>query len=329
MKCLNRHIELFEAQKLPHTVLEGVLYYQSSGVIRAWGPASTACQVTQGQGLLLCRQLRGHLVITTGGFTDDPGQGWYAVICEKFRPLEELKAKYRSEINRGLRNCQVRQVEPDIIAQHGYEVYNQAIQHYASYYDAPKTKDQWRQEHEACQAFGDIVHYWGVFHEDQLIGYAQNMLFDRVEVNYWIVRLHPAFLSLYPGYALFHKMNEFYLQTQSFEYVNDGWRSLLHETQIQDFLVRKFAFRKAHCPLSVVYKPAVGLLVRACYPWRNVAKKIDLRLAGLCKLEAIRRGEDTNDDAPAPAADGKEPPSAEVVVQEQQIKTESPSPDRP
>lgn len=309
MKCPGRYTQFFDALKLPCMVLGNTLYYQSSGVIRAWGPVSDSYPLTRQQGLFLCRQLRGRLVITTDGFTDDPRQGWYAVICDKFRPLEEMKAKSRSEINRGLRNCQIQQVDADYIARNGYQVYSEAVKGYSSYYDTFETETEFRQRHQSCQPLGDLVHYWAALHEGQLVGYSQNVLFDQTEVNYWTVKLHPAYLSLYPSYALFHKMNEFYLETHHFHHVNDGWRSLLHETQIQDFLIRKFGFRKAYTPMSIVYTPATSLLVRLCYPWRHLARKVDLRLAGLCTLEAIRRGEEKTETADPDelAAIAKEP----------------------
>ena len=288
-------------------MLDNTLYYRMAGVIRPWGPANAGYPITREQGLFLCRQLRGHLVISTHGFSENAHCGWYAVICNRFRPLDQLKAKNRSEINRGLRNCQVQRVDADCIARNGYEVYWEAIRGYSSYYGIVETPEQFRQRHQACAALSDLVHYWAAFHQGRMVGYSQNVLFDRTEVNYWTVRLHPKSLPLYASYALFYRMNEFYLQTDPFQYVNDGWRSLLHETRIQDYLIRKFGFHKAYCPVSVIYKPAVQVLVRACYPFRRLVQKVDLRLAGLCKLEAIRRGQDVEHDAPQEvAADSNE-----------------------
>lgn len=302
MNCLNRYIEFFEARKQPHVVVNGTLYYVSSRVVRAWGPASLPYSLTCDQAQALCRQLGGHIVIHTRGFTEQPRQNWYAVICDRFQRLEDLKAKHRSEINRGLRNSEVRQVDGNFIARTGYEVYSKAVRSYSSFYDVYETEAQYQERHRICHRFCDLVQYWAALHKGQLIGYSQNLLFDRIEVNYWTVKLHPGFLTLYPGYALFHKMNEFYLQTEHFQYVNDGWRSLLHETQIQEYLIRKFGFRKAYTPMSVFYTPVASVLARICYPWRNLVGRIDLRLGGLCRLEAVRRGEDTEDDVPDKAA---------------------------
>ncbi len=317
MKCLDRYIELFEARKEPHVVLNGALYYVSSRVVRAWGPASLPYPLTRDQAQALCRRLAGHIVIQTSGFTEQPRQNWYAVICDRLQRLAEMKAKHRSEINRGLRNCEVRQVDGDFIARTGYEVYTKAVRSYSSYYDVHETEAQYRKRHQVCHRFCDLIQYWAAFHKGQLIGYSQNMLFDRIEANYWTVKLHPDFLTLYPGYALFHKMNEFYLQTEHFQYVNDGWRSLLHETQIQDYLIRKFGFRKAYTPMSVFYTPMASILAKVCYPWRNLVGRIDLRLAGLCRLEAVRRGQDAEDDLPdAPAAHTNGQTPGRILAQE-------------
>ena len=88
--------------------------------------------------------------------------------------------------------------------------------------------------------FEDIIHYWGVFHDNNLIAYSENLSFDDIEVAYSTIKFHPNFLKLYPSYALIYKMNEFYLKNKRFRYVNDGWRIIFHQSNIQSFLEKIF-----------------------------------------------------------------------------------------
>jgi hypothetical protein len=85
-------------------------------------------------------------------------------------------------------------------------------------------------------------------------------------------------------------MNEYYLVEKGFEYVNDGWRALLHETHFQDFLIEKFGFRKAWTRLGVRYRWPYGPVVRATFPFRKALGRLKPQLNALYKLEAVRRG---------------------------------------
>lgn len=75
-------------------------------------------------------------------------------------------------------------------------------------------------------------------------------------------------------------------------YINDGSRSILHETAFQDYLEKYFGFRKAYCKLNICYRFPVGIIVRVLYPFRNcfdVNCKIGSLITGVLKMEEIKR----------------------------------------
>ena len=113
-------------------------------------------------------------------------------------------------------------------------------------------------------------------------------IYDRIEATYTMIKLHPDYLKLYPMYALIYRMNEFYLGQQGFEYVNDGWRSLAHESNVQNFLISKFSFHKAHTNVSARYSPLLAMAIGLTWPLRRILEKSS-RLKALYALEAIRR----------------------------------------
>ncbi len=88
-------------------------------------------------------------------------------------------------------------------------------------------------------------------------------------------------------------MNKYYLNEKNFLYVSDGARSLSHQTNIQDFLIRKFRFRKAYCRLHIVYRKDIEFLVNVLYPLKNIIyksnNKILQKIGVLLKHEEIRR----------------------------------------
>ena len=101
-------------------------------------------------------------------------------------------------------------------------------------------------------------------------------------------------LKFYPSYVLFFEMNNHYINQQKLRYVNDGARSISHVTNVQDFLIHKFKFRRAYSRLHVAYNPKVGVGVHLFYPFRSVVYKLRGSLvekAGvLLRQEEIVRG---------------------------------------
>lgn len=125
--------------------------------------------------------------------------------------------------------------------------------------------------------------------QGRLIAFAQNLIFGKTEVNYSVLKFDPEFLKLYPSYALIHTMNRHYLQEEGFEYVNDGYRSILHDTNVQEFLIEKFGFEKAYTNLHLHYRQALRILMLASYPFRRSLSCLDRRLQAMYRLEECRR----------------------------------------
>ena len=139
------------------------------------------------------------------------------------------------------------------------------------------------------RSFDDIVHYWGIFSEGKMIGYSTNYIFDNIEANYFSILFHPSYLKLYSSYALFYTMNKYYLQEKDFKYVNDVFRSILHETEIQDFLQRSFLFKKAYTNLYVIYNNYFNYLINILKPVRPLLEKISPRIKAIYLQDSIRK----------------------------------------
>ena len=84
-------------------------------------------------------------------------------------------------------------------------------------------------------------------------------------------------------------MNQYYLQEKGFRYVTDGSRTITEHSQIQDFLIQNFNFRKAYCQLEVHYCWWMKIAVKILYPFRKI---IPLpRVKAILNMEAMQRGE--------------------------------------
>jgi hypothetical protein len=212
---------------------------------------------------------------------------WY-VICDEFISIDKLSRNTRNQIRRGLRKCDVRIVDKRIIIEEGFESYYAAFLNYSTHIK-PKNKAEFQDE---LLAFDSEWEFWGIYNEEKMIGYCQNKIVGKY-CDYSTIKFHPNYLKLYPSYALFYTMNKYYLDEKGFDYVNDGARSISHETNIQEFLIKKFKFRKAYCKLNVIYNLRIGFLVKLLYSFRLVLKLLNFepftKLNILLDQEKIRR----------------------------------------
>ena len=213
---------------------------------------------------------------------------WFVVNDSPIQ-LENYSSNTRSKIRRGLRNCDVRIVDKATIVNQGYEVYKQAFNRYNTYLIA-KDYNEFRNE---IVSLSEKWQFWGVFFQGTMIAYSQNKIFDNC-CDYSTIKFHPDYLSRYSSYALFYTMNQYYLNDNNFKYVNDGARSLSHETNIQEFLIQKFKFRKAYCVMHIMYNNKVSFFIKLVFPFRFIFSRFNFgffrKLNVLLTHESIARG---------------------------------------
>jgi hypothetical protein len=200
-------------------------------------------------------------------------QFWY-VIHDNSMQIEDYSRSTRSKIRRGLRNCKVKLVSKQEIIEFGFLSYSKAFQRYNTDL-LPKNQEDFKRE---IDKIDEDWHFWAIYNRDNLmIGYSQNRIFENY-CDYSTIKFHPDYLKLYPSYALFFTMNQYYLNEKEYKYVNDGARNMLHDTNIQSFLISKFKFRKAYCKLHVQYSPLIQRVVNIIFPFRSVLSLVKFGL---------------------------------------------------
>jgi hypothetical protein len=215
---------------------------------------------------------------------------WY-VIKDNPASLEELSKNSRNQVRKGLKNCLVRPLPAADLAQIGFEVYHRAMTSYNT--DLQILTESKFQSYILDKGQDGQCEFWGVFNEqEELVAYAQNRI-QNESCNYQVMKLDPQYLSLYPSYALVYEMNRHYLNERNLLYVNDGARSIRHDTNIQDFLIKKFKFRRAYSRLHVRYDRKTAAAVNCLYPLRSLVRKLPgplfSRTYVLLRQEEIRR----------------------------------------
>ena len=94
----------------------------------------------------------------------------------------------------------------------------------------------------------------GGVYENKIIAYSICLKKEKhVDLVTWKVD-YDRYNLLYPSYGLVYKMCEYYLNQESVLYVSDGGRSLTQHSNVQNFLIDKFRFRKAYTKLNVAFR---------------------------------------------------------------------------
>jgi len=255
-------------------------------------------QITLEEAKALVNKTKAYFVSWTTDFdSSKPYPFWY-IIKEEKEDLKNYKAKIRSEIKRGLKNCKVELLsrkEVEEYVEDLYKVYKLAFIRYKSVYTAISTFEEFR--NNICNYNDDI---WVAKNKNnEIIAYAlmktHKDKIGRKVVGFNVIKLNPEFLDLYPSYALVYEINRFYLNEKNFLYVHDGRRSIGHETKIHEWFIKKFKFRKAYCKLSIVYRSDISFLVKTLFLIRKNISKLETlnpqikKISTLLKYEEIRR----------------------------------------
>ena len=247
----------------------------------------TEISLTDKQANELLSKSNAYLIRYTNEWDRGDGEFWY-LIKDNFGGLEELKTKYRTQIRKGLKNCIVTRVRKEKIAENGYEVYKSAFDNYTTIL-TPMAEDVFK---------SGILHsdydHWAVYTKEgnRLIAYSQVTIIDNI-CKTTVAKFDPAYLRLRPSEALFYTINRYYLAEKNFLYVNNGARSISHDTNIQHFLEQKLNFRKSYCKLNIYYRKDIRLIVNTLYPFRYLIWRtkgnILSKLSAILKQENIRR----------------------------------------
>ncbi len=184
---------------------------------------------------------------------------WY-IINDKKCDLKDYSVNTRSKIKRGLKKLTVKKISKKELLKSGYSVYKNALERY----DVVLQKLNQNEFKKEIESLGEQWDFWGVYcsKSQNLVAYSLNRIVDDY-CDYSTIKFDPMYLKYYSSYVLYYSMNKHYLNDSNFKYVNNGTRSISHQTNIHDFLIDKFKFRKAYCKMEIEYAPFFKMLINA------------------------------------------------------------------
>lgn len=200
---------------------------------------------------------------------------WWYMIKDTPFDINALKAKRRYEINKGIKNFDVKEIEPRNYSEAIYDVQIAAYSAYPEKYRPSVDKDlfissigQWYCDYVCIGAFARET--------NKLCGYALLAKERDKHIGFNILRTNPEHERNGVNAALVEGVLRYFNSfLESGGYICDGARSINHETAFQDYLEKYFGFRKAYCKLHIKYRPCLGWIIKLIYPFRNFFAKLD------------------------------------------------------
>ena len=225
----------------------------------------------------------------------EPTSWWYFIKKDAF-DLNQLKSNRRYKITKGVKNFEVRRVDPKEYAPQLYQVYLDAMTGYPPesrteipYPDFEKTMAALSEDSETQRIYGAFFRETG-----ELRGYIHIPVYrDWAALSSLIT--NPQFEKYQINAALvYYVLEDLKERMDGNFYISDGERNVLHKTNFHDYLEKYFLFRKAYCHLHIQYRPVIKPFVYALYPFRNLLKKADRisiihKINGVLFMEEIRR----------------------------------------
>lgn len=213
---------------------------------------------------------------------------WY-VIKDRFEGFEELSSRVRNKVRHAFDHFEYRKISFETMCEKTYPIVEETFADYPVH-DRKMNRDVYGQYLSHCK--DRSFDYWGIFEKtsDQMVGFCAVDLWENC-CQYGVTGVRTEYKrnGSYPYYGLYHHLNEYYLEKQGFNYVSDSARTITEHSQIHDFLIQNFNFRKAYCQLEVHYCWWMKVAVKMLYPFRKI---IPLpRIKAILNMEAMQRGE--------------------------------------
>lgn len=205
---------------------------------------------------------------------------WWYVIKDTPLDITSLKAKRRYEITKGLKNFDVKLINPIENKTELFRVTEKAYESWPKKYRPSVNKESF--EKNIADWIDKRIYVALKKQTGEICGYAYvNRRKDFSEFS--MLRVIPEYEKYGINAALvYHVVND----NIDYGYINDGSRSIRHETAFQDYLEKYFGFRKAYCNLHIAYRPIIKIIVKLLYPFRNYMPSV---IVGVLKMEEVMR----------------------------------------
>lgn len=228
----------------------------------------------------------GLLVRNTYDFDREAETPFWYVIKDRFEGFDELSPRVRNKVRHALSFFDYQPISFDTLG-NVYPILKETFDHY-SVHDRNMDTQVFERYLSHCKERS--FDYWGIFEKatGQLVGFCTVNNW-KTSCEYGLSAIRTLFKSngYYPYYGMYYVLNQHYLQNLGFKYVSDGTRSITEHSNIHEFLMGNFNFRKAYCRLAVYYPWWMRLSVKMLYPFRDIMPVPQVK--AILNMESMKR----------------------------------------
>lgn len=229
--------------------------------------------LTENDYLYILNEYNLHLIRFETGLGFNKHTDWWHVVKSDKSNLSDYSKKVRYLIKKALSRYSYCIDSPRKHVKELYSVYVDVMERHGNFQTIYNLND-----------FTDAIHnlpsnidFWIVRENvsGEIIGYAENFISDKV-CFYNSIWINTDGQKNSASYGLFYSMGDYYLSERGFLYVSDGARSINHQTNVQDFLIKKFGFYKSHSELNVLYSIKLDLFMKLIRPFSFIFLKFNI-----------------------------------------------------
>lgn len=213
---------------------------------------------------------------------------WWYVIKEGPFEFDKLDSKVRKHIRQALKKVDVRKIDYADYVEQICKVYNETSRSYENF-------SGWLMDSDKAKKNVSDLEYWGAFiaGTNEMIAY-MNCKKNEIYVETITSKFMPQYLNLRASDAIHYSICEYYLNECKYSYICSGSRNINHVTNVQDYKIKTFGFRKAYCHLHMEYRPFLKYGIKLLYPFRGMLQKLEgvriiHQINAVLKMEEICR----------------------------------------
>ena len=227
----------------------------------------------------------------------EPTSWWYFIKRDAF-DLNQLKSNRRYKITKGIKNFEVRRIDPKEYAAQLHQVYTDAMTGYPPESRVNIAFPEFEKTMTALSQCSDTHYIYCAFFREtgELRGYIHIPVYETWAALSSLIT-NPEYEKYQINAALiYYVLEDLTDRMDGTFYISDGERNVLHKTNFHDYLEKYFLCRRAYCHLHIQYRPIIKPFVYLLYPFRNLLKKADRisiihKINGVLFMEEIRRSD--------------------------------------
>lgn len=206
---------------------------------------------------------------------------WWYIIKDTPFDISAINRKRRYEINKGVKNFDVKKIQPAKYIEELCKVQEAALQSYSQNAEFDRAAfvrsvESWNKQ--VC--LGNFVFYGAFSKESGELAAFSFFIKNGKCYDFAVQKANPAFEKLNVNAAIINGMLEDCKEDlANGYYLCDGSRSVNHETKFQDYLEKNFEFRKAYCRLNISYPLIIKILISLLVPFAKMFDMVGTKIS--------------------------------------------------